>query len=777
MSRPIFGPARAVLCDRPRHEGRAVHPPGELKPIRFHSARTLLRLAVLWAIVLLLTGCVSRPPAASVPAPIDRPEAEPGIEWAQVPPELGEGLRDSLRFGYLEVPADHGEPDGARIRLAVAILPARTAKPAPDPVVFITGGPGANGIELFAQRFAAEWDRLRERRDLVILDPRGHGYSDPRLPRGPLNSDYRLCDEVGRAGGFAPESVQVSSTAECRRLPLSKGVRPETLSSVQVAQDLELLRRALGAAQLNLIGLSYGARIAAEAVRQVPTAIRAVWYAAPSVPPAPQQGVDREREADEEVVGNVIRRCAADVECRKAYPRLHSEYDTVVARLRRSPASVAGPAGTVVIDDVLLLRMLSELLRNRHRAARVPLHIHTLAEQGESALTRIGLEVLRSADTLTVAAGTHLAFRCNDGSVNRTSSPQRQQRCRAWVGAAYDGSYAEPLRSDIPGLITVGEFDAITPAADARLLAAGLPRAHWLILPWEGHLWTAACAPHIATLFFEAPERAPDTSCVHTIPPIEFVVPGSGEAPRAPAEAVEPLAAKPTGARAHLDEEFRQLLQDRFDGTRLDWTEFMERTTGDTLIMVSESGTVRQFPKAEVMAALPGFVRQALPEEAELTVSVDDVAVYLHGEVAIVQYLLESRMVFNQEAVLKRWRNTEVFRRRSAEWQTVAYHETVIPGVIVPARIDPGIYDDYVGHYRLFTDWDYTVSRDGDILRMGFPDGAATELMPETGSTFVLRGSLYRVLFVRDEEGSVTHLRLREFPGVEYNAIRVEPGT
>jgi hypothetical protein len=49
--------------------------------------------------------------------------------------------------------------------------------------------------------------------------------------------------------------------------------------------------------------------------------------------------------------------------------------------------------------------------------------------------------------------------------------------------------------------------------------------------------------------------------------------------------------------------------------------------------------------------------------------------------------------------------------------------------------------------------------------------------MPETGSTFVLRGSLYRVLFVRDEEGAVTHLRLREFPGVEYNAIRVEPGT
>jgi pimeloyl-ACP methyl ester carboxylesterase len=511
-SRPIFGPARAP---------------------------------VLWAMGLLLTGCVSWPRAASVPAPMDRPETEPGIEWAQVPPELGEGLRDSLRFGYLEVPADHGEPDGARIRLAVAILPARTATPARDPVVFIKGGPGANGIELFAPRFADEWDRLRERRDLVILDPRGHGYSDPRLPRGPLNSDYRLCDEFGPAGGFAPESVQVPNTVGCRRVLLAKGVRPETLSSVQVAHDLELLRRALGASQLNLIGLSYGGRIAAEAVRQVPAAIRAVWYAAPSVPPAPQEGPGGERAAHEEVVGNVIRRCAAHDECRKAYPRLHSEYETVVARLRRSPASVAGPAGPVVIDDVLLLRMLSELLRNRARAARVPLHIHTLAEQGDSALVQVGLEVMRSVDTLSVAAGTHLAFGCNDRSVNRTSSPHRQQRCRAWVGAAYDGSYAEPLHSDIPGLITVGEFDAITPAANARLLAAGLPRAHWLILPWEGHLWTAACAPHMATLFFEAPERAPDTSCLDTIPPIDFEVPGPGEAPPAPAESVEQAARVP----------------------------------------------------------------------------------------------------------------------------------------------------------------------------------------------------------------------------------------
>ncbi len=501
------------------------------RPTLFPAPAILSRRSVLWAMVLLLPGCASRPPAVPLSTPQARPEAKPRIEWTKVPSELGEVLRDSLRFGYLEVPADHGEPGGARIRLAVGILPARTATPAPDPVVFITGGPGVPGVELFARRFAEshDWDRLRERRDFVIMDPRGHGYSDPRLPRGPSYSGGRLCDEVAAAGppsrsAAAADSPQISTAADCRRLLLAKGVRTETLSSIQVAQDLELLRRALGASQLNLIGVSYGSRIAAEAVRRVPTAIRAVWYSAP-FPPG-QERADP-RKAQEEVVSTLIRRCAADVRCQKAYPRLQIEYDAVMARLRRAPAKIGvpqsiGPGGAVVINDSQLLRMLSQLLRNRDHAARVPLHIHTLAEQGDGALLGIGSEVMQSLDAVSVAAGTGLAFRCNDGAVNRTSSEEEQQRCRAWVGAAYDGSQAEPLRSDIPGLITVGEFDRLVTRA-ARLLAAGLPRSHTVILPWEGHMWTTACAPRIATAFFEAPERAPDTTCVDSIPPLEFV--------------------------------------------------------------------------------------------------------------------------------------------------------------------------------------------------------------------------------------------------------------
>lgn len=163
-----------------------------------------------------------------------------------------------------------------------------------------------------------------------------------------------------------------------------------------------------------------------------------------------------------------------------------------------------------------------------------------------------------------------------------------------------------------------------------------------------------------------------------------------------------------------------------------------------------------------------------MPPETEFTETVEEVAVRRFGDIAVVHYRLDSRMVFNDEPVRKQRRCTEVFRRQAGEWQSVALHETVIPGVIVPAAVDPAVYDDYVGQYWVFTDQVYTITREGDTLLFNSRSGGRTELMPETASTFVLRGSLYRVIFIRSAEGVVTHLRLREFPGVEYNALRVE---
>jgi pimeloyl-ACP methyl ester carboxylesterase len=102
-----------------------------------------------------------------------------------------------------------------------------------------------------------------------------------------------------------------------------------------VAHDLEWLRRALGAPQLNLVGTSYGSRIAAEAVRLFPAAIRGVYFNGPV--PAGKYRVGGGREEADVLLHTLFQRCAERPECRTAYPRLAAEFDAVLTRLRDAP--------------------------------------------------------------------------------------------------------------------------------------------------------------------------------------------------------------------------------------------------------------------------------------------------------------------------------------------------------------------------------------------------------------------------------------------------------
>lgn len=236
-----------------------------------------------------------------------------------------------------------------------------------------------------------------------------------------------------------------------------------------------------------------------------------------------------------------------------------------------------------------------------------------------------------------------------------------------------------------------------------------------------------------------------------------------------------PAPTPTTAAQTKLEQEFKQLLQERADGKRRSDKEFVERTTAETRVSVNEKGDLRRRTRAEVLADLSKPpAPNSIPAEVKLTWLIEDVSVQTYGDVAVVHYRRDARMVLNQELVLKGVRCTEVFHRAAGVWQSVAFQETVIPGYIVAAKIDLKIYDDYVGRYQLFAGNFYAVKRDGDKLILNSRLSGDQELMPENENTFVVKGNQYRVIFVRDATGQITHLRWREFPGVEYNAIKIK---
>jgi len=232
----------------------------------------------------------------------------------------------------------------------------------------------------------------------------------------------------------------------------------------------------------------------------------------------------------------------------------------------------------------------------------------------------------------------------------------------------------------------------------------------------------------------------------------------------------------PDTARIKLEQELKQLVLEMEKGRMSRDRAVAERTLADGYISTSENGSNGGGKEQAIKSRSDAeAVKRAVESLAgtRFALNVEDVRVVPHGDTAVVNYRLIYHLVLNEEPVVKQFRVNEVFVKRDGRWQSILHSETVIPGEPVAAKIDTKVYSDYAGEYRLHAKRNYTITREGDKLFFQAPGVQKTELVPENENTFVQKSGLfYRIIFVRDEKGKITHLRLREFPGVEYSASK-----
>ena len=95
---------------------------------------------------------------------------------AQLTPCKVPGLDEEVRCATVPVWENRAARSGRKIDLNVVVLPALSEHPAPDPVVYLSGGPGY-GSAGAAGGFAEFLPELRKTRDILLLDQRGTGRS------------------------------------------------------------------------------------------------------------------------------------------------------------------------------------------------------------------------------------------------------------------------------------------------------------------------------------------------------------------------------------------------------------------------------------------------------------------------------------------------------------------------------------------------------------------------------------------------------------------------
>jgi pimeloyl-ACP methyl ester carboxylesterase len=104
---------------------------------------------------------------------------EPGRDRTlPLAPCVVDGLSEEAQCGVLEVAENPSDPAGRRLPIHIAVLPARAAQAAPDPLVVLAGGPG-QGARSYAGLFSSVFRSMRRQRDLVFVDLRGTGDSAP----------------------------------------------------------------------------------------------------------------------------------------------------------------------------------------------------------------------------------------------------------------------------------------------------------------------------------------------------------------------------------------------------------------------------------------------------------------------------------------------------------------------------------------------------------------------------------------------------------------------
>ncbi len=156
-------------------------------------------------------------------------------------------VKEKALCGTFEVFEDRVLKSGRKIALKIVVFPATGKDKAPDPLFYIPGGPGSSATE-DAPYVAPQYAKIREHRDLVFVDQRGTGGSNP------LNCDFFNPSDLS---SYLGEYFPLEEVSKCRQ-DLGPKANLELYTTPIAMDDLEDVRAALGYKQINLIGASYG---------------------------------------------------------------------------------------------------------------------------------------------------------------------------------------------------------------------------------------------------------------------------------------------------------------------------------------------------------------------------------------------------------------------------------------------------------------------------------------------------------------------------------------
>lgn len=401
-----------------------------------------------------------------------------------------EGLSDRLRCGYVTVAEDPKKPNGRTINIHYVIVPAVKPLYPSEALLAIAGGPGQSAIDnaaLFDQTFS----KVRETRDILLIDQRGTG-----------RSNLLSCPEDKSLSPFSIDERLFDNLAETKKCLTTFDTDVAMYNSSFAIHDFEAVRNHVGYTKLHLYGISYGSRMAQLYMRHYPESLATVTL--DGVVPM-QQSVLAVGLSVDRALNGVFDQCESNKDCNEQFPNLRLTLNQLSDRLENKAieTTVFHPATGVPTTFLLTRDKLLGILRlsmySYSTRSLVPLTIDRTAAGNYQSL--LGLYSL-TMDGLDMAIGMHNSVVCAedihridsdlsaDIKQSYTANTMYQallESCLIWPTEKVNDSFFAAIESDIPTLLLSGKLDPATPPDWGTLAMEKMTNAKHFVAPYATH--------------------------------------------------------------------------------------------------------------------------------------------------------------------------------------------------------------------------------------------------------------------------------------------------
>lgn len=428
-------------------------------------------------------------------------EAQPGrlaIEAYKL--KTYDGREHEAELGRLWVRENRESSANRRlIQLAFVRLRSTAKEPGP-PIVYLAGGPGIPGIGMGqVPVYFALFERLREVADVILLDQRGSGMSAPSLncPAPTTSAPLDLLADETRAVQHFAKSLRA-----CAEQLRAQSIELTAYTPNAIADDVEDLRRALGAEKVSLLGMSYGTQLALAFIRRHEARVQRVVLAG-------TLGPDHALHlpgATELLLRKVSQLAAQDANLNTLVPDFAALVRQTLAQFEQKPVSLSvtdrrtNQPVNVTVGKVVLQMALDGLSDGR-AVPTLPALFYAI-QRGDYSLLARRVEGLYNSLNGWGSSALSMALGCASGwsaermaralaegkqSLAGTATMRRPEFCQAIGSRALGAEFRARLWSLTPALFLTGDLDGTTPPYQAEEVRWGFPHGVHLIVENAAH--------------------------------------------------------------------------------------------------------------------------------------------------------------------------------------------------------------------------------------------------------------------------------------------------